>query len=69
MSLDTELAVIKPFECVDKLTGDKISIRVSPFYTILSINQREYYFLPETGEFDGTSMPCLSLPSGRPKEE
>ena len=64
MPLDTELAVIKPFEHVDKLTKDKISIRVSPFYTILAINQREYYFLPETGEFDGTSMPSVQSSEG-----
>ena len=64
MQKDTELAEIKPFEYVDRLTGDKISIRVSPFYTILAINQREYYFLPETGEFDGTSMPSVQSSEG-----
>jgi hypothetical protein len=41
----------------DKVTGDKINISVSPYYSILKINEREYYFIKETGEIDGTAMP------------
>lgn len=51
-----KLAKIKPFEHVDKLTGNKIAIRVSPYYNILSVNQRVFYFNGETGDFDGTSI-------------
>ena len=46
----------KPFEYVDELTRNKIAIRASPYYTILSVNRRAYYFDGETGDFDGTSI-------------
>ncbi len=53
----TKLARIKPFEYVDKLTGHKIAIKVSPYYSKLFVDDRAYYFNAETGEFDGTSIP------------
>lgn len=51
-----EAAQIRPFKLQDKLTGQKIEIKTTPYYSILSINSREYYFTKETGEFDGTSF-------------
>jgi len=48
-------AVIRPFEREDILTGHKIEVRTNPYYAILSIDSREYYFERETGKFDGTS--------------
>jgi hypothetical protein len=53
--ISPELAHIKPFEHVDQETGDKISISISPFYFKLIINKREYFFIRETGEFDGVA--------------
>ncbi len=53
----TKLARIKPFEYIDKLTGHKIAIKVSPYYSTLIVDERVYYFNKETGEFDGTSIP------------
>jgi hypothetical protein len=50
-----QLAVIRPIEFVDEVTGDKISVSVSDRYSKISVNQREYYFKRENGEFDGTS--------------
>ena len=48
-------AVIQPFEYEDAVTGDKISVSVSPEYSKLTINKREYFFFRETGEFDGVA--------------
>ena len=50
-----ELAFIKPFDYNDPETGDKIALSVSDFYTKLSVNEREYYFLRENGTFDGAA--------------
>jgi len=52
-----EKAIIQPFEYKDLVTGNKIEISVSPYFTKLAINKREYYFEKETGKFDGTAMP------------
>lgn len=51
------LAIIKPFEYEDLLTGHKVSVQVNPYYSILSVDGREYYFEKETGKFDGTAFP------------
>ena len=48
-----ERALIKPFVYHDKVTGQTISLKKSSYYTILSIDGRDYYFNRETGEFDG----------------
>jgi hypothetical protein len=50
-----ELAFIQPFTYDDAETGDKIALAVSDFYTRLSVNGREYYFVRETGAFDGAA--------------
>jgi|GEM_PF-6696385 len=55
--MKTELAKIKPFTHKDLVTDNDIEISVSPQYSKLRINSREYYFERETGEFDGTGMP------------
>ena len=52
-----ELAIIRPIKHTDAVTGDRITISVSPYYSTLTVNDRSYYFVRETGEFDGTSMP------------
>ena len=45
---------VKPTEYVDRVTGDYISVRISPTFTVISINNRDYYFKRFTGRFDGT---------------
>jgi hypothetical protein len=52
---DKDLAAIKPFRYDDPETGDTISVAVSDLYTTLRVNDREYFFARETGEFDGTA--------------
>ena len=51
----SDLAIIQPFEYQDEETGDKISLSVSPYYSKLTVNSREYFFIRETGEFDGAA--------------
>ena len=51
-----ERAPIKPFVHHDIVTGQTISLKESAFYTTLSIDGRDYYFIGETGKFDGTGM-------------
>ena len=49
-------AVISPFRFRDRLTGDTVSVSVSPYYSKITINKRTCYFCRETGKFDGTSQ-------------
>ncbi len=51
------MAEIKPGSYKDEKTGNRIGISVSPFYSIVKVNDIEYYFKRETGEFDGYSIP------------
>jgi len=55
--MHNDVAKIEVWEYTDAVTGDKIGISVSPWYSKLTINNREYYFRAEDGKFDGTSMP------------
>jgi hypothetical protein len=55
MSANGEKALIAAFEYVDEINGDKISVSVSPYYSKLTVNDREYFFVRETGEFDGAA--------------
>jgi len=48
-------AVIQPFKYKDEETGDAISVSVSRYYAKITVNNREYYFFRETGEFDGVA--------------
>jgi hypothetical protein len=51
------MAEIKPGSYRDESTGNRIGISVSPYYSIVKVNDIEYYFKRETGGFDGYSMP------------
>lgn len=55
MSEHGDKAVIMPVEYTDDITGDKISVSVSPYYSKITVNDREYFFVRETGEFDGAA--------------
>ena len=50
-------ALIKPLVYDDLVTGNKIEVSLSEYYSRLKINERKYYFIRETGAFDGTAMP------------
>ena len=53
------MAMIEPFEIQDVVTGIKIKLTVSKQYSVLSIDDRSYYFYRENGKFDGTSKDLL----------
>jgi hypothetical protein len=50
-----DTALIRPFSYDDPETGNRVAVSVSPRYSKITINDREYYFIRETGEFDGAA--------------
>jgi hypothetical protein len=56
------LAMIQPFIFRDEVSGDTISVSVSPEYSKIAVNNREYFFIRETGEFDGIATVEYSGP-------
>jgi hypothetical protein len=54
---------IKPFVYRDE-SGSVISVRTSPRYTILAIDGKEYFFIRETGKFDGIG--AMSVEDAQP---
>lgn len=48
-------AIIRPFTHEDGVTGQTVSVTISPQYSILRVGNREYYFMRESGAFDGTA--------------
>jgi len=50
------VAIIQPFKYKDLVTGNTIEVSVSQCFTKLKVNKREYFFVKESGEFDGTGM-------------
>lgn len=59
---EAEFAMIAPFEYADPETGDLIAVSSSPLYSKIRVNDKEYYFIRETGEFDGTGS--VEKPTG-----
>ena len=53
--IESAMAMIEPFAIQDVVTGIKIKLTVSKQYSVLSIDDRSYYFCRENGKFDGTS--------------
>jgi hypothetical protein len=49
-------ATIRPFTHRDEVTGQTVSVTISPQYSILKVGDREYYFKRENGAFDGTAI-------------
>ena len=52
--------LIKPFEYHDFETDQDIKLRTSPRYTVLSIDDKEFYFYRENGKFDGVGAMSLN---------
>ena len=50
------LATVRPFRYDDPETRQTVALTLSPQYAILNVGSRSYYFLRETGEFDGVSI-------------
>ena len=57
MTDERHIAKIRPFSYEDLVTGQRLEVKVSPYFTTLHIGERVYYFVKDSGEFDGTSMP------------
>jgi hypothetical protein len=49
-------AVIRPFTYKDEVSGEIISVTISPQYSVITVGDRQYYFKRESGIFDGTSI-------------
>ena len=50
------LATVRPFRYDDPDTGQTVALSISPQYAALTVGPRTYYFIRETGEFDGVSV-------------
>lgn len=50
---------VRPFQYRDPDTGEVIAVRTSPRYTILSLGGKEFFFLRESGKFDGVGAMSL----------
>ncbi len=48
--------LIKPLEIHDTLTNTYVQVRVSGFFTVISVDGRDFYFKRLTGEYDGSGM-------------
>jgi len=46
-------AKILPFQLQDQDTGRDLLVRLTPSYLVVTIDKREYFFIRETGEYDG----------------
>lgn len=47
---------MRPFACEDPKTGELVSLTLSPQYCTLTVGTRQFYFIRETGAFDGYSV-------------
>ena len=58
---------VRPFDYEDPMTGEHVKVKTSPRYTILTVGCREYFFLRESGKFDGTGAMSVgdASPIGR----
>jgi hypothetical protein len=44
---------VRPFRYYDGATGQVITITTSPRYTTLTVGGKEFFFIRETGKYDG----------------
>lgn len=55
---------VRPFRHYDGAAGQVISLRTSPRYTILTVGDKEFFFIRETGKYDGFgALPLEDPPS------
>ena len=55
---------VRPMEYSGEYTEQSLKIRTSPRYTILTINGLEFYFLRESGRFDGIGAMSINYDTG-----
>ena len=46
-------ALLSPFRYYDGTTGQVVSLRTSPYYAILTVGSKDFYFIRESGKYDG----------------
>lgn len=46
-------AMVRPFRYYDGEKGQVIEIKTSPLYTKLIVGEKEFFFIRETGKYDG----------------
>lgn len=49
---------IQPINYRDPVSGYHIEIKITPLFTKLSVNGRDFYFKRFSGRFDGTGVGC-----------
>lgn len=47
---------VVPMKIHDSLTNTQIEVRLSGFFTVISIDGRDYYFKRLSGRYDGSGM-------------
>ena len=52
------LGFVRPVEIHDSVTGQHIRISVGRYFTVISVDGRDYYFRRLTGRLDGTGSCC-----------
>lgn len=55
-------ALVTPFRYYDGDKGQVIEIKTSPFYTILTVGDKEFFFNRESGKYDGFGAMEKDLP-------
>lgn len=55
-------ALVRPFRFYDGETGQVIEIKTSPRYTKLIVGNKEFFFIRETGKYDGLGTMSLDVP-------
>lgn len=51
-------AFVRPIDYCDRVTGNRIKVRNTLRYTIISVNNRDYWFRRISGKFDGPGYGC-----------
>lgn len=54
---------VRPIEYTDQVTGQRVKVRTSPRYTIVSVDSLELFFIRESGRFDGIGAMSLDDPT------
>jgi len=49
---------VKPIKIFDDLTKTHLEVKLSGFFTKITVNGKDYYFRRLDGKFDGTGMGC-----------
>lgn len=56
--------IVRPIDYTDPNSGQRVTVRTSPRYTIITVDSLELYFVRESGKFDGAGAMSLDDPSG-----